>query len=210
MSRADERARGADSKAQQAAEEARRAHEAARSASERAGAASRSADSAGSLARKSLDQTAALDLRIAGLENFQVIGEHQLLFAFDSTELGKEARQTLEQAAGETRGLHRYAVEVKGFADRIGKPEYNLELSRRRANTVVQYLAAHHGVPVHRIFAAGLGIDKPVSAGDTKDGRARNRRVEVRVFSADGGTTPRKIETSSQVRETGPRARQAP
>lgn len=63
--------------------------------------------------------------------------------------------------------------------------EYNLRLSQRRAEAVKRYLVAQHGIPLYRIYIIGLGEQKPVEEGRTREARALNRRVEVRVFSAD-------------------------
>jgi hypothetical protein len=54
----------------------------------------------------------------------------------------------------------------------------------------MQYLVAKHDVPVYRIHMIGLGQERPVDEGTTRDARAKNRRVEVKVFSADQGMTP--------------------
>jgi peptidoglycan-associated lipoprotein len=58
-------------------------------------------------------------------------------------------------------------------------------LSRRRANSVAEYLVAKHDIPIYRIHMIGLGEEKPVDEGHDRAARAKNRRVEVKVFSAD-------------------------
>ena len=66
-----------------------------------------------------------------------------------------------------------------------GAAEYNEALSRRRAESVVEYLVAKHDIPIYRIHMVGLGERKPLDEAKTRDARAKNRRVEVKVFSAD-------------------------
>jgi len=83
--------------------------------------------------------------------------------------------------------MKRYFVAIEGFTDKTGTPEYNLELSRRRAEAVQTYLVSQHNVPVYRIQIVGLGKDKPVNDEKTRDDRQKNRRVQVTIFSADGG-----------------------
>jgi outer membrane protein OmpA-like peptidoglycan-associated protein len=83
--------------------------------------------------------------------------------------------------------MKRYFVAIQGFTDKTGTPEYNLELSRRRAEAVQTYLVAQHNIPVYRIQIVGLGKDKPVNDEKTRDDRQKNRRVEVTIFSADSG-----------------------
>jgi outer membrane protein OmpA-like peptidoglycan-associated protein len=81
--------------------------------------------------------------------------------------------------------MKRYFIAIQGFTDKTGTPEYNLELSRRRAAAVQTYLVAKHNIPAFRIQIVGLGKEKPVNDEKTREAREKNRRVEVIVFSAD-------------------------
>jgi len=58
-------------------------------------------------------------------------------------------------------------------------------LSQRRANTVVNYLVTQHNIPLYRIYMVGLGPNKPADEGKGREARMKNRRVEVRIYSAD-------------------------
>jgi outer membrane protein OmpA-like peptidoglycan-associated protein len=84
--------------------------------------------------------------------------------------------------------MKRYFVAVQGFTDQVGSSDYNAALSRRRADAVVQYLVAQHEVPIYRVHMIGLGEQKPADEGKNRASRAKNRRVEVRIFSADSAT----------------------
>ncbi len=79
----------------------------------------------------------------------------------------------------------RFAVE--GFTDRTGPDDDNIELSRRQADRIMQYPLTQHNVPLYRIHLVGLGKAKLVDEGKTRAARAKNRRVEVTIFSADTG-----------------------
>ncbi len=81
-----------------------------------------------------------------------------------------------------------YIIAVEGGTDSTGDADYNYGLSQRRADSVVQYLASQHSIPAHKIYLIGLGKDKPVESNKTRDGRAKNRRVDVRLMtnSVDG------------------------
>jgi outer membrane protein OmpA-like peptidoglycan-associated protein len=72
----------------------------------------------------------------------------------------------------------RFFIAVEGFTDKSGSAEYNEALSRRRADAFVEYLVGSHDIPIYRIHMVGLGKMKPVED-------AKNRRVEVTLFSAD-------------------------
>jgi OmpA-OmpF porin, OOP family len=79
----------------------------------------------------------------------------------------------------------RYFIAVEGFTDRTGSKQYNEALSRERADSVTEYLVAKYDIPIYRIHMIGLGEEKPVDEAHTRAARAKNRRVEVKVFSAD-------------------------
>jgi OmpA-OmpF porin, OOP family len=76
---------------------------------------------------------------------------------------------------------------VEGSTDSTGDAAYNYQLSQRRASAVIQYLASKYNVPANKIYAIGLGKDKPVEKNATSKGRAENRRVDVRLMSNQGG-----------------------
>ena len=74
-------------------------------------------------------------------------------------------------------------IEVQGYTDNTGDEQYNIGLSQRRAEAVERYLVSKN-IPLFRVSIVGLGKDKPVADNKTRDGRAQNRRVEVRVLKA--------------------------
>jgi len=87
--------------------------------------------------------------------------------------------------------------------DRLGgHSEYNYDLSQRRANAVIQYLAAEKSVPAYKIYLIGLGKDKPVESNATRDGAPRNRRVDIRLMTNTGdGTTTRRRRPRIRLRQ---------
>ena len=108
-----------------------------------------------------------------------------MLFKFNSDVLTDDAKQELDQLTSSVGSLKRYFIAIQGFTDKTGTPEYNLALSKRRAEAVQTYLVSKHSVPVYRIQIVGLGHDKPLNDEKTKSDREKNRRVEVVVFAAD-------------------------
>ncbi len=146
----------------------------------RADAASKKADQVRSDLRNELND------RIANLDDYKQAGEATVLFAFNSDKLTPEAKQQLDQlTGGQVTSLKRYFIAIQGFTDKIGSPEYNLDLSRRRAQAVQTYLVGEKNIPVYRIQIVGLGETKPLNDEKTREDRSKNRRVEVTVFSAD-------------------------
>ena len=163
------------------------ADEKATSADARATDALGRADAASKKSDEVRDQLRGeLNNRIANLDDYKTAGDTTVLFKFDSDKLTDEAKQQLNQlVSGPVGSLKRYFIAIQGFTDKIGTPEYNLALSRRRAEAVQTYLVAQHNIPVYRMQIVGLGKDKPVNDEKTRDDRQKNRRVEVTIFSAD-------------------------
>lgn len=101
-------------------------------------------------------------------------------FDFNKSNIRKDAEPILDEAAQMLKDEGTVAVICEGHTDSIGSDAYNMRLSRQRADAVRSYLVSH-GVPASRIRTEGLGESKPVASNDTADGRAQNRRVELRV-----------------------------
>lgn len=107
-------------------------------------------------------------------------------FAFDRSDLSDYARGILDSASqvitelsGQYGGLK---VQVDGHTDSVGSPGYNVALSERRANAVKQYLV-RKGVEANRIETQAFGLTKPIASNETEEGRALNRRAEVRTMA---------------------------
>ena len=193
VSRADERAKGAETRASEAAQEAVKANEKAVQAGERAAAASTEANGAKSLAERGLAKTGELEGRLMNMDSFQLVATESVLFDTAQSKLTDESKEKLDAAVTKVHTQKRYVIEVQGFTDKIGTPEYNLELSRKRANEVVRYLTIQHKVPLHRVFVIGQGWVQPVADDRTSQGRKQNRRVEVRLYSADDALEGKKV-----------------
>ncbi len=100
-------------------------------------------------------------------------------FGSNSAELTPEARGVLDRVAASLIANPAVHVEVAGHTDDSGFRPYNLILSQARASAVRQYLISR-GVAGERLPAKGYGPDDPVASNATPEGRARNRRVELR------------------------------
>jgi len=100
----------------------------------------------------------------------------RLHFAFDSAELTPEARELLDGVADRLNELKFVGGEVAGHTDSIGDEAFNLGLSKRRAQAVLEYLEAR-GVAPGRMTSVGFGESKPIADNATEEGRQENRRV---------------------------------
>jgi OOP family OmpA-OmpF porin len=105
---------------------------------------------------------------------FSLKGVH---FAFNSAQLGQEADAELDRAVKMLKQNSGINVEVQGHTDSSGAEDYNQQLSQRRAQSVVDYLV-RNGISSSRLTARGYGEGSPTASNETKEGRARNRRVD--------------------------------
>jgi OOP family OmpA-OmpF porin len=104
-----------------------------------------------------------------------------ILFDIDSATLTSEALPILDDLLHQIEGLFIQNVEVVGHTDSTGSDEHNQDLSERRARTVVIYLT-DRGVPTTKINSWGDGESNPMASNESVEGRAQNRRVEVKIM----------------------------
>ena len=91
----------------------------------------------------------------------------------------REARSILNKIAESLKENSKEKIQIEGHTDNVGPSSYNLSLSQRRAESVKNYLASQ-GVKKSQLETKGFGSDQPVATNDTKEGRAKNRRVEFK------------------------------
>lgn len=102
-----------------------------------------------------------------------------ILFDFDDDALRPESEPTLDEIAELLDAHPDMRLDIVGHTDNQGAAEYNLDLSRRRAASVVEALVDEYDIDVDRLSASGAGMTQPVASNDTEEGRAKNRRVEL-------------------------------
>jgi outer membrane protein OmpA-like peptidoglycan-associated protein len=129
----------------------------------------------------------SLDSVIKGLDTYKPVSNVQVTFGFDKAVLTKDDKDQLDTFAAQVGTAKSFILEVTGGTDSTGPAQYNYDLSQRRADAVVQYLASKYGIPAHRFYLIGIGKDKEVAPNTTAEGRKQNRRVEVQMLSNMGG-----------------------
>ncbi len=122
---------------------------------------------------------------VANIDDYKMQTTASVPFAFDRFALTPSAKEDLDKLAGSFGSDKRFIISVEGYTDSTGDKAYNEALSRKRADAVVMYLVAKHDVPIYRIHTIGLGEEKPVDEGKDRAARAKNRRVEVKVYTVD-------------------------
>ena len=107
-----------------------------------------------------------------------------ITFAFDRYDIQPQFRPTLDQIAETLREYPQTMIDVYGHTDSVGSDAYNQTLSENRARSVADYLSARGVQPV-RIATRGFGESQPTASNATDEGRAANRRVELRIVPVE-------------------------
>jgi outer membrane protein OmpA-like peptidoglycan-associated protein len=147
------------------------------------------ADAAAESARKAQQTADYANNRINGLDDFDSIKTITVTFASGSSTLGPKAKATIDEAAAwvKTQDTKGWVMAVIGYADTTGSSQRNIDLSERRANAVIYYIVSKYKMPLNRLVQPfGYGQLEPVAENKTAAGRAKNRRVEIRLMINKG------------------------
>ena len=174
------RIRSTDDRAQAGIRQAQGTAEAAGQSAE---GANKTAGDAESAANDAVHRADSLDSVVKGLDSYKPVTDVTVTFGFDKSVLTRNDREQLDSFAARVGSARSYILEVTGGTDSTGSAQYNYELSQRRADAVVQYLAARYGIAAHRFYLIGIGKDKEVAPNTSPEGRKQNRRVTVQLLS---------------------------
>ncbi len=164
--------------------------DAANTADQHAGAAGQSADAANHSAQDAYNRVDTLAGVVANLDNYKPLADVNVTFAFDKSVLTAEDKRQLDQFAAQLTSARGYILQLTGGTDSIGDAQYNYQLSQRRADAVANYLQTKYNIPPHKFYLVGIGKDQQVATDKTAAGRARNRRVEIKLLSNMGPASP--------------------
>jgi len=154
-------------------------------------AADRKADTANQGVQQANNRITTVETRINNMpalsDNYTESEKQSVTFDTNKSTLSNQAKSTLDKIASDLSGMRTgYMVELQGYTDAQGSEQYNIGLSQRRAESVERYLVSKN-IPLYRVSILGLGKDNPVADNKSAQGRAQNRRVEVRVLKAAAG-----------------------
>lgn len=159
------------------------AQSAADSAAQNAQNAAKAATDAETAANDAVHRADSLDSVVKGLDSYKQVADVTVNFGFNKSVLTKDDEAQLDDFASKLGSAKSYILEVTGGTDSTGPAQYNYDLSQRRADAVVQYLASKYNIPAHRFYLIGIGKDQEVAPNDTPEDRRKNRRVEVQLLT---------------------------
>jgi len=142
------------------------------------------ADEAAAVGNQALSKAESAEKAAQGKLLWTVtLTDDKVRFEFGQAELGSGAISVLDELAGKVKSYGKALyLEIEGHTDNVGDEKYNLALSDKRASVVRNYLNQNGGIPLHAMNTIAFGESKPVADNSSKEGRAQNRRVVVRVL----------------------------
>jgi outer membrane protein OmpA-like peptidoglycan-associated protein len=133
----------------------------------------------------------ATNERISALDDYEPQTSTAVNFRTGSAVLLPDSKTKLDEIATKALNAKGYVLEVSGYADSRGSIALNRQLSQRRADAVIRYLVENHSIPLRRIVTPyGYGELNPVGDNTSREGRAENRRVEIKLLVNKGLTAP--------------------
>ena len=166
------------------------AQSAADTADQHAVAAGQSADAANKSAQEAYNRVDSLSGVVANLDNYKQLSDVSVTFGFDKYVLTADDKKQLDDLASNLTSARGYILELTGGTDSVGDAGYNYQLSQRRADAVANYLQSKYNIPPHKFYLVGIGKDQQVASDSTAAGRAKNRRVEIKLMSNMSGDKP--------------------
>ena len=151
-------------------------------ADQHAGQVGQVAQTAQQTAQKGVEQATLAQHEVDNADNFQPVKSATVLFKLNRSSLTDSDKEQLDELAQSVSPMKHYVIQIQGFTDKTGPKQYNLGLSKRRADAVVRYLSLNHNIPLVKIYEMGYGNADPTAPNNTRKGREQNRRVDVKVM----------------------------
>lgn len=146
-------------------------------------------EGAQSTADKATRQVSALDENFLNRNNYAVFSEQFVQFKFSSAKVEESYRAVLDEVAQQAQQSPDTILVLEGHTDSVGDATYNIQLGEKRLDAVLRYLVVEQGLPLHKVFKMSFGEARPLTSNDTREGRAKNRSVIVRVMGPNFAKT---------------------
>jgi outer membrane protein OmpA-like peptidoglycan-associated protein len=152
-------------------------------------------------AEGAVQQVSALGTKFDNRNNYSVMSEEKVRFGFDSARIEESFHPVLDQIASQLKESPDTILVLEGRTDAVGENDYNVRLGERRLEAVIRYLVVQQQVPMHKVHQMSFGEDAPLNEGKTREERAENRVVVLRVMGPNmtsGGGVASTTTTSSR------------
>ena len=134
-------------------------------------------------ANGAVGQVKTLGVKFDNRNNYTVMSEDKVLFGFDSDSIEQSYMPVLDQIAAQLKNSPDMILMMEGRTDATGDSTYNIRLGEKRLEAVTRYLVVQQDVPMHKVHRMSFGEDKPLNENKTREERAENRAVVLRVMS---------------------------
>src|SRR5882724_5435721 len=121
-------------------------------------------------------RVSAVETKVGNLDQYKSAPQTEIRFRAGQTVLSKQAKNALDEMAGQLKNQRGYIIEVQGFSS--GRGQAAIANSRKMADSVVRYLVSNHEIPAYRLYVIGMG-------NDGGSNRAANTRVEISLLRND-------------------------
>lgn len=149
-----------------------------------------------------------LDESFQNRNHYKELSSNSVQFKFNSFTIDKDQFATLDDLAGKLKADPNSILVLEGRTDNTGDPSYNVMLGEKRLDAVVRYLVVQQSVPMQQIYKTSFGKDNPVADNKTKEGRAQNRAVVIRVMGPNGSpSTNASSSSNAMVSDAAPMTR---
>lgn len=139
-----------------------------------------------------------LDEQFQARNNYHTLSEEAVTFAFGSAKLDPNHTGTLDEVAGQLKTDANAILVLEGRTDSVGDDTYNIQLGEKRLDSVIRYLVVDQGVPMHKIYKMSFGAANPIAENNTREGRAKNRAVVLRLMGPGSNGAMMSNATSMQ------------
>jgi len=179
-----ERVRTAEGRITEVDAKAGAANDSATKANAAAAAAATAATAAAEVGKTADARTAGLEAETCKLIFTTVLSEDRGQFKLGKADLPEDATMAIDNMVNALKADRKAVwVEIEGHTDNVGDAKFNEQLGLMRAEAVKRYLYEKHQVPLHKINVISYGEEKPVAPNTSRDGRAQNRRVVIKVLA---------------------------
>ena len=154
---------------------------------ERAGYAMAVGEGAQHAAERNATQVLILEESFANRNQYALLSEEYVRFAFDSASMEPLHHQLLDDVARRMLERPDAILVLEGRTDSTGNNAYNIRLGERRLETVIRYLVVDRSVPIHRLYRMSFGEARPLAPNDSREGRSLNRSVVIQLLEPQIG-----------------------